>query len=820
MALGGGFIFGGNTGETQEGLARKRAYVRAMMERATGGRAPQNVGEGLNAIGQALSARFAYNALQKDEQAYQAKADASSARFNSLLGGMFSGDADPYTTAAPGAGETVGGTASSGRVTAGADMDKNPIFAEFMGEVGKGISNPYGLAAVAATGNHESKFSSGNIGREWSDPSESGQAGNAGGILSWRAERLNNLKQFNARNGGSGLGSAATQAQFFLQENPALVAALNKAQSVEEAQGLMNSAWKFAGYNRQGGEAGRRLATARSFLGQFQGGAPAVASSEPIQVASLDPNAGMDLMPDTTQGYQGQAAQTLPGTMTAPGFRPEMANLQNVQPTQEDVTKSSIKSKILGVPDPMAGRVPLPTAAPAPLAAVDVQPPMAPQAPSPEPRSGPSLETLQRVAADPMTDPQTRRMAEQQIAARRQQAPQPQMVAQADQFPPAPQPPSAQGITGGNPARLQQLIQAANDPYLPDDQKRILGALIQGEMAQQQAVREMRMKQADPAYQMGLQNDRLTLEKSQLEIDRLRNPKPEYGYIDSNGDQYRYNKLDPNSRPELFFDGPDPSLAPTNDMKEYEFYRKQAEGAGQTPLPFSDWNVRNKQAGAQNVSVSTGGSDQSKFSDKLGELEAKRFNDISTRGDDARARLPQIDQLEALLANANTGGLAAIKSYAGEWGIKTEGISDIEAAQALINKMVPDQRAPGSGSMSDQDLALFKQSLPRLINTPDGNALIVGAMRGISQYEAQRGDIADRLADGELTQQEARKALRELPNPLADFTKSVRERTRASGVANPATPAARPAPRAGDVMQGYRFKGGNPADKSSWEPVN
>jgi hypothetical protein len=32
-------------------------------------------------------------------------------------------------------------------------------------------------------------------------------------------------------------------------------------------------------------------------------------------------------------------------------------------------------------------------------------------------------------------------------------------------------------------------------------------------------------------------------------------------------------------------------------------------------------------------------------------------------------------------------------------------------------------------------------------------------------------------------------------------------------------PANQPAPPVGTVMQGYRFKGGNPADKNNWEKV-
>lgn len=161
------------------------------------------------------------------------------------------------------------------------------VYDDFIGGVkSAGLTNPYGLAAVAATGQAESGWSPQNANRSWSDPSQSGQAGTAGGVMSWRNERLNNLHNF-ARQRGEEPGniSPATQAAFFVQEDPKLIQALNSAQSPEEAQRLMNNAWKFAGYDQPGGETARRMGLASSYVSRFQGA--------PTEVASLDPSAGM-----------------------------------------------------------------------------------------------------------------------------------------------------------------------------------------------------------------------------------------------------------------------------------------------------------------------------------------------------------------------------------------------------------------------------------------------------------------------------------------------------------------------------------------------
>jgi hypothetical protein len=86
----------------------------------------------------------------------------------------------------------------------------------------------------------------------------------------------------------------------------------------------------------------------------------------------------------------------------------------------------------------------------------------------------------------------------------------PQQTAQA-----APQTPQ-QALSSG--PSLPQLIQAAQNPYLDEGKRGVINALIKQKMDEQSTQREIQLKQQDPAYQVGLQ-------KSQLELERLRNPK-------------------------------------------------------------------------------------------------------------------------------------------------------------------------------------------------------------------------------------------------------------------------------------------------------
>ncbi|MFN3628315.1 MAG: hypothetical protein ACK4S3_10630, partial [Parvibaculum sp.] len=79
-----GFIFGApGLPATPQELSDKRKAAQAMIARALG-RAPKNVGEGLNAIGQALIARSMEDEARKSQQAGLASGQAATA---ALLGG-------------------------------------------------------------------------------------------------------------------------------------------------------------------------------------------------------------------------------------------------------------------------------------------------------------------------------------------------------------------------------------------------------------------------------------------------------------------------------------------------------------------------------------------------------------------------------------------------------------------------------------------------------------------------------------------------------------------------------------------------------------
>lgn len=181
-----------------------------------------------------------------------------------------------------------------------------------------------------------------------------------------------------------------------------------------------------------------------------------------------------------------------------------------------------------------------------------------------------------------------------------------------------------------------------------------------------------------------------------------------------------------------------------------------------------------KRLGATNVNVDTKG--QSAFATAGGTAVAKRFEKLSEEGDSATQDLALVGQLRDLGDKIKTGGTAAIRGTLAGYGIKVgENVGEIEAYGAIVDKLTPQQRAPGSGSSSDLDVKMFKNALPSLIKTPEGNAIIQDTLAGVAQYKVDRARIAERALAGEIEPKEALKQLRDLPSPYTNFKKLAKD---------------------------------------------
>ena len=221
-------------------------------------------------------------------------------------------------------------------------------------------------------------------------------------------------------------------------------------------------------------------------------------------------------------------------------------------------------------------------------------------------------------------------------------------------------------------------------------------------------------------------------------------------------------------------------------IREYKF--SQSQGYKGT---FDDWVKDQKRAGASNTTVNVGG--EKAFDRGAGEWQAGAYGKIAEEGLNARGQLSQINTLGESLAKTPGGWKTGLQNVALQWGIPIgKNADDVTLANSIIAKLVPTQRAPGTGQMSDADLALFKDSLPKLINTAGGNQLIINTMKSMAQFKLDQGRIAAAALNGQITRQQALEALMALPDPMEQFKAraaggEVKAPARTKGVFNPAT---------------------------------
>lgn len=296
---------------------------------------------------------------------------------------------------------------------------------------------------------------------------------------------------------------------------------------------------------------------------------------------------------------------------------------------------------------------------------------------------------------------------------------QPQQVAQAQPQDLSQIPVMAGGTSGAiDPNQgpdLNTLLEAARNPWLNEQERGLVNTLL-----------EQKMKQSDPANQ-------LDMDYKRAQLQALKNPIEK----------------------------------PTDDMREYEFAKKQG-----FPGSFVDFQLAQKKAGATNVNTTVGGN-TSEFVKKSDEAAAKRMDEIVQAGQSAPQTLSDMQQLIDLGAQIGTGKgaqiMATIGPYAQALGIDIKNMNEIQAYEAITSRLAPQMRAVGSGASSDRDVSMFLQSLPNLRNVQGGNEIIANTMKAVAQNKINAAEIASKAQRGEISWQDADKQIRELPNPYELF---------------------------------------------------
>lgn len=293
--------------------------------------------------------------------------------------------------------------------------------------------------------------------------------------------------------------------------------------------------------------------------------------------------------------------------------------------------------------------------------------------------------------------------------------------------------------------------------------------------------------------------------------------------------------IGPDGKPEISFRtdaadaGAAPFVKPTNETMS-PLARLLAE---RDALPPND---PRRASYDQNIAALGRGQKQSKYDEVKDENDAKLGEDIFNSAKSALAdrgtyatvlaavNNPNVDQ--GTLANATLSMRKALNAF----GVDGGNTGPAEMLNALGNQISLRLRDPSSGAgmpgaMSDADREFLKSMSVSLGNSPEGNRLLAQYYMAIQQrsvdLELLRQDYVSK--NGRVDEGFRQQIVNYMQN--SDPTKALQQRLSGNaadqaGSGAPAAPAPAPAaPTQGEILDGFRFKGGNPADPNSWEAV-
>jgi len=206
----------------------------------------------------------------------------------------------------------------------------------------------------------------------------------------------------------------------------------------------------------------------------------------------------------------------------------------------------------------------------------------------------------------------------------------------------------------------------------------------------------------------------------------------------------------------MAFQGKDPNVA---DLKrqELELRRMQLQ-QGNFTTDQQNYNLAVQQGykgtfmdymkdkKAPLVNIDQGQDDFEKSAAEAGFKRLEKAGEVVEGSSDIDSRLVVLEKQVNNLDPVKTGALEELKipfkKVAAALNIlpqdQLDQLTQQELFQSFSGYIIPRMRVVGSGATSDREIELFKLAVPNIGNTIEGNKLLIGGLRSITQYNKNR----------------------------------------------------------------------------------
>ncbi|MBX9465569.1 MAG: hypothetical protein KL840_21810 [Aquamicrobium sp.] len=230
--------------------------------------------------------------------------------------------------------------------------------------------------------------------------------------------------------------------------------------------------------------------------------------------------------------------------------------------------------------------------------------------------------------------------------------------------------------------------------------------------------------------------NQLEFEKTQLEVENLRNPRMS---------PYESSRLGLDERK---FDFERSNAEKTNDIREYQQAKREGyEG------DFRTWQMEMKQAGATTINNNMAA--EKAWDTESAKLWAKRYDDITAGAMNSQQMLGMYDLAEQAFDSGVRTGFGAeteltLRQLGAAMGLDTDPakLAGGELIRSVQNRMALMMRSPDGGmgmpgALSDRDIKFLKDSQIGIDRSPEGNKRMLQAYRLMEQRKIEIARIAD-----------------------------------------------------------------------------